>query len=48
MMYCSICGDEIVKGGRYYIEDGKVVCAECYNEEHPDDHDTVDSKLFKG
>lgn len=33
MMYCSICGDEIAKEEeRFYLEDGKIVCSECYNE----------------
>jgi len=38
MMYCSICGDEITKKEeRFYLEDGKVVCNECYNESSIDD-----------
>jgi hypothetical protein len=48
MMYCSLCGDEIVKGGKYYIEDGKVVCQECYHERHLDDKERENAKVFGG
>ncbi|MFX0012655.1 MAG: LIM domain-containing protein [Candidatus Hermodarchaeota archaeon] len=37
-MYCSICGGEIKKGeDKYYLEDGKIICQECYNERTMDD-----------
>lgn len=48
MMYCSICGDGISKGDRYYIEDGKVVCYECYVERHIDDNEKENPKVSRG
>lgn len=48
MMYCSICGDGISKGDRYYIEDGKVVCYECYVEKHIDDTEKENTKVDRG
>ena len=37
-MYCSICGIEITKEeDKFYLDDGKIVCHECYNEVHLDE-----------
>ena len=37
-MYCSICGDKITnEEERFYLEDGNVVCSECFNERAIDD-----------
>jgi len=48
MMYCSLCGDKIVKGDRYYIEEGNIMCTECYNERHIDDKERKNPEVFKG
>ena len=35
MIYCSMCGAEISKEeDKFYLEDGKIVCHECYDEIH--------------
>lgn len=47
MIYCSMCGDEIEKGQRYYIEDGKIVCDECFTKTH-DDKESKHAEVFRG